>query len=552
MEYISPQAPQQGLVLCADCGTPIAPNNANLCLSCLRSSVDITEGIPKQATVNFCRNCERYLNPPTSWVPAQLESRELLAICLKKLKGLNKVRLIDASFIWTEPHSKRLRVKLTVQKEVLTSTILQQIFEIEYVVQYGQCPDCTRMAAKNTWRAMLQVRQKVPHKRTFLYLEQVILKHNAQRDTVSIAEKKDGLDFYYSQRAHAVKMCEFLASVVPIRTQASTSIVSMDIHTSTQNNKFTYSVEIAPICKDELVALPKSMAKSLGNISQLLLCARVSNSLRLLDPTTLQTADVTAEKYWRDPFESLCAIPELIEFLVLDIEPSGTTSADGRWATADAQVSPLNASSFGEADAVYHTRTYLGALLQPGDTAMGYQLGSANFNSTAWDSIPEARRPDVVLVKKSYPDTKKRRNRRVWKLKSMAKAEGEVETEGKAAVGRRGGLDGQKVEKDYEIFLRELEEDEELRAGVNLYRDPAAEERNRQRREDKARWKALRTQKQAEKAAAGQDAMDEDDGDALTDDGFTTDGESEMGDDDAPGVRLDELLEDMEEMNIEE
>jgi nonsense-mediated mRNA decay protein 3 len=160
MEYITPSAPQQGLVLCADCGTPITPNNANLCLSCLRASVDITDGIPKQATVNFCRNCERYLNPPQSWVPAQLESRELLAICLKKLKGLNKVRLIDASFIWTEPHSKRLRVKLTVQKEVLSSTILQQIFEIEYIVQYGQCPDCTRMAAKNTWKAIVQVRQK--------------------------------------------------------------------------------------------------------------------------------------------------------------------------------------------------------------------------------------------------------------------------------------------------------------------------------------------------------------------------------------------------------
>lgn len=29
-----------------------------------------------------------------------------------------QVRLIDAGFIWTEPHSKRLKLKLTVQKEV--------------------------------------------------------------------------------------------------------------------------------------------------------------------------------------------------------------------------------------------------------------------------------------------------------------------------------------------------------------------------------------------------------------------------------------------------
>lgn len=550
MEYITPTAPQQGLVLCADCGTAITPNNANLCLSCLRASVDITEGIPKQATVNFCRNCERYLNPPQTWVPAQLESRELLAICLKKLKGLNKVRLIDATFIWTEPHSKRLRVKLTVQKEVLTSTILQQIFEIEYIVQYGQCPDCTRQAAKNTWKATVQVRQKVPHKRTFLYLEQLILKHNAHKDTISITEKRDGLDFYYSQRSHAIKMCDFLASVVPVRTQASSAVVSMDTHTSVVNNKFTYSVEIAPVCKDDLVALPKSMAKSLGNISQLLLCSRISNALRLMDPVTLQVADVPSDKYFREPFPSVCQMIELVQFIVLDIEPSGMTSHDGRWMTADAQVSPLNATSFGDADAVFHTRTHLGALLQPGDTVLGYHLGKSNFNSEVFDSIPEERKPDVVLVKKSYPDTKKRRSKRNWKLKSMAKVEG-AEDDVKTAVGRKGGLDGQKVQRDYELFLKELEEDEEMRAGVNLYRDPEAEERNKKRREDKARYRARKVAMDAAKAEQGDDEdMQEASGDAnvdaLTDDGFTTDGESEFGDDEVPGIRLDELLDDMD------
>jgi NMD protein affecting ribosome stability and mRNA decay len=31
------------------------------------------------------------------------------------------VRLIDAGFIWTEPHSKRIKLKLTIQKEVRNS-----------------------------------------------------------------------------------------------------------------------------------------------------------------------------------------------------------------------------------------------------------------------------------------------------------------------------------------------------------------------------------------------------------------------------------------------
>jgi len=32
--------------------------------------------------------------------------------------SLQKVRLTDASFVWTEPHSKRVKVQLSVQKEV--------------------------------------------------------------------------------------------------------------------------------------------------------------------------------------------------------------------------------------------------------------------------------------------------------------------------------------------------------------------------------------------------------------------------------------------------
>jgi nonsense-mediated mRNA decay protein 3 len=108
--------------------------------------------------------------------------------------------------------------------QVLTNTILEQTFEIEYLVQHGQCPDCAKLAAKNTWKAVVQVRQKVPHKRTFLYLEQLILKHNAQKDTISIKEVRDGLDFFYSQRSHALKMVEFLASVAPVKCMLNENI----------------------------------------------------------------------------------------------------------------------------------------------------------------------------------------------------------------------------------------------------------------------------------------------------------------------------------------
>lgn len=60
----------------------------------------------------------RYLVPPSSWIHCALESQELMRICLKRLRGLSRVHLVDAGFVWTEPHSKRIKVKLTVQKEV--------------------------------------------------------------------------------------------------------------------------------------------------------------------------------------------------------------------------------------------------------------------------------------------------------------------------------------------------------------------------------------------------------------------------------------------------
>lgn len=99
------------------------------------------------------------------------------------------MRLIDAGFIWTEPHSKRIKVKLTIQKEVYAGAILQQIFVVEYVVSNQMCDQCHRLEANDTWKAIVQVRQKVPHKKTFYLLEQLVIKHNAHTGTTNIKSR---------------------------------------------------------------------------------------------------------------------------------------------------------------------------------------------------------------------------------------------------------------------------------------------------------------------------------------------------------------------------
>ncbi|KAL6307035.1 NMD3-domain-containing protein [Sparassis latifolia] len=553
MEFVP--APAVHRVLCADCGTPIVPNSANLCVACLRNTVDITEGIPKQASISYCRNCERILSPPTTWAIVRPESQELLAICLRKLKGLNKVRLTEAHFIWTEPHSKRLRVSLTIQKEVLTSTILEQVFEIEYLVQHGQCPDCTKLAAKNTWKALVQVRQKVPHKRTFLFLEQLILKHGAQKDTISVKEVRDGIDFFYSQRSHAIKMVEFLGGVVPVRSKASEQLLSADTHTNTANFKYTYSVEIIPVCKDDLVCIPPKLARQLGNISPLTICSRVGNTLHLLDPSTLQLCELSAPTYWRTPFEALATVTDLVEFTVLDVEPSGQTR--GKYVLADAQVALSGAfRSSGHAhddsmdyddpavaSQIFHTRTHLGGILQPGDAALGYHLTHANFNSDDFAALPAHRVPDIILVKKTYPNRRKKNRARSWKLRSMAKEAGEEGDTGggRGVVGRMGGRDQRKVQEDYELFLRDLEEDQEMRGAVNLYRAKS---------DKPGAGSGLAGGKTRRKA---QFAMDVDEGVAHADTAEEQAAETDIEDEpDFPEVKLDELLEDFDEMTLDD
>ena len=395
--------PTAATILCCNCGAPIDGTSSAgaLCYDCVKLTVDVSEGVQREATLHTCKDCERWLQPPSQWVTAAPESRELLALCLRKLRGLNKVRIIDASFLWTEPHSKRVKVKITVQQEAFERTILQQTFEVEYVVASQQCSDCAKSYTANTWRAVVQVRQKVPHKRTFLYLEQLMLKHGAHKDTINIKEVKDGLDFFFAQRNHAEKFVDFLTSVTPVRVKKSQELISMDIHTSSKSYKFTFSCELIPICKDDLVALPVKLAKSTGNISPLCLCFRIGTSVNLIDPNTLQIADIPSPIYWRSPFKSLADVRELSEFIVLDIEAVG--HQNGRFFLAEATVA--KASDLGVNNKSYFVRTHLGGVLHTGDSVLGYHLTGTNFNNPQFEALEQNNSyastiPDVILVKK--------------------------------------------------------------------------------------------------------------------------------------------------------
>jgi len=449
-------------ILCCMCGIQIISNPSNMCVSCIRNQVDITEGIPKQLPMQFCRGCGRYLNPPNQWVYCELESKELLSLCIKKVKGLTKVKLVDAVFIWTEPHSKRIKMKLTIQKEVFTSTILQQEFIVEFVVHNQQCEKCQRREAKDTWQAVCQVRQRVDHKKTFFFLEQLILKHNAHVNCTNVKEKSDGLDFFYLQRSHAIKMVDFLQAVIPVRFKTSEKLISADVKSNTANLKHSFSVEIVPICREDLICLPKKLALSCGNISPLLLCVKISNLIYLMDPCTLQHTEISAAVYWNNPFRAISSSRQLIEYIILDVTSTGISN--GKYALAEVQV--VRAVDFGRNDCMFTAMTHLGNLLKPGDNVLGYDLSTAIFNDDDISPIRGKSMPDLILVRKFYPEKRKKARKRFWRLKALEKEQEE----------NVKPHEQEKDNADYEQFMQDLEEDRELRSQFNLFKAEHADE----------------------------------------------------------------------------
>lgn len=394
-----------GSILCCKCGIPTPPSNANMCDRCLISEYDITEGLQRLVILVYCPKCESYLQPPTTWIKAHLGSTQLLQICVNRVKkNVNKfLRLVDAAFVWTEPHSKRIKVNMTVER----GSVKRSYF-VEYVVQDQLCHYCLRVDANpDQWEAVVQLRQHAPHMRTLFYLEQLILKHDGVARAIKIKPVDHGIDFFFDHKSHALKFIEFVEKFAAVKKCPDKKLVSQDWKSNTCYRKFTFSVEISPICREDLICLPPDYALSLGNIGPLVICTKAGNTIHLFDPFTLKLRTLNAEQYWRSNFKSFLASRQLVKYIVLDVEiRSPEVNVGGvMYAMADAQVARV--SDFGKNDTIFYLTTYLGNHLRPGDYALGYDLYGANTNVIDMDNYKRHFDiPDAILIKRCNDDEK--------------------------------------------------------------------------------------------------------------------------------------------------
>lgn len=459
-------------ILCCMCGVPIESNAVNTCGSCLAASADITKGIATQVTLHQCRGCQRWHKTAGKWVACELESRELMGLCLQHVSGLGKkVRLTDAMWIWTEPHSMRLKVKLTVQSELQKGTVLQQSFVVEFIVRNQQCIECQAEFRQGSWKSVVQVRQRVAHKRTFLYLEQLILKHDAHRGCLNIQVFKDGMDFYFPDRNKAARFISFLENVVPIRVKTSKKLIGTDDKSNVSNYKYTNLVEICPLCKDDLLYLPPKLARNFGSISRLVLVKNISNLIHLLDPHTGQTASFDAEIYWRNAEDLRPLITagrsRWTRFVVLAKQAVWVEQNNAqrrvRHRNRIANVTLVKEDQVGAVDPT-EEQSHIGYLLKSGDVCLGYDLRETQSVLTANDDeLPV----DIVLVRKLYgaSEGSSSNRKRIWKLRRLA-----VEEEERPLKKKEEDA----MMDDEEDFMQEVEADKEMRINMNLYKNAGA------------------------------------------------------------------------------
>lgn len=448
-------------VLCCSCGVPMVPNTTMRCAQCLKAEISITDGISRQCALSHCKNCSRYNKPP--WTHCEPESRELLGMCLKKMRGIGKeVRLVDASFIWTEEHSKRIKVKVTVQKEIVTGSVLQQTMVCEFTVVNQQCEDCQKSFTPHTWNAVVQVRQKVPHRRTLVFLEQLILKHDAHEKVINLKETREGMDFHFAQRSHAQRFSDFVQSFIPAKVKTSKHLVSHDMNSNDYHYKYAIQSELCPVCTDDLVVIPKGFSDLLNSAAPIMICHKMSTTVHLVDPLTLRGCDIPSYEYWKKPFESAATRSQMTEFTVLNVEdvesPEVGTRAKhhlaGRAKMRLADIEIARSADLGVNDDRLIVRSHLGRILRPGNRVLGYDLRYINLSGLDDETLKEATKADVFLVRKVF----QRKKNRAWELRRLEREREE------------GNAQEVNDEADMEAMKQELEEDPELRRHVNMYR----------------------------------------------------------------------------------
>ena len=252
------------------------------------------------------------------------------------------------------------------------------------------------------------------------------------------------------------------------------------IKSNVSNYKFTNLVEICPLCKDDLLFLPKKLATHIGNISRLVLVKNISNVINVIDPLTGQTGNIGNDAYWRDPFRPMITAARIrfTRYVVLGKDPiylQRNTSKKGvskKQRSKLALVTCARESDLGINDSVIEEQSHLGYLMNSGDVCLGYDLSECQVvDNDAEEARSRGKFPSVVFVRKLYGGVARGEadaaKKRVFQLQRLDIKKGEEDQRGR---GKKLKAAVEAENMDEEDFMQELEGDRDMRTRVNIYK----------------------------------------------------------------------------------
>ena len=235
------------------------------------------------------------------------------------------------------------------------------------------------------------------------------MKHNAQEKSTGIKEEDggQGLNFHFRHRSHALRLVDFIQDHVICREKHTKQLISHDEQNGTYHYKYTFHVELAPICRDDLVILPKPLAASLGGIGPMVLVYKISKSVHIVDIKTMQTFEIDKSTYWKHCFRAVLARDRLSEFIVLNIENIDTDLNSSRAAIRQrfrqVQVEVARTEDFGVNDRTFIVNTHLGEVLKFNDTVLAYDLEQASKADIDEFQRGHENLPEIIVVRKTFP-----------------------------------------------------------------------------------------------------------------------------------------------------
>ncbi|OLP80077.1 60S ribosomal export protein NMD3 [Symbiodinium microadriaticum] len=213
------------------------------------------------------------------------------------------------------------------------------------------------------------------------------------------------------------RFADFVSAHVPTKVKQSRHLISHDANSKSRVNSTPGILNV--ICKGsfyerEVVHVPKGHCSALNGAPPLMLCHKVTNAVRLVDPVTLRSFDIPTPEYWKRPLDSVCRRDHLTEYVVLNVDPVDRTEAGstarhnlpGRGKMTLADVEVARACDLGVNDDRIVVRSHLGGFLRPGGRVMGYDLRTVNVSGLDDECLQGGRsrlgaKTDVVLVKKA-------------------------------------------------------------------------------------------------------------------------------------------------------